>query len=179
LRRLSKSLACTVDSELSSLEDRHVIHLNVYRNLKNRALGSPDDGPLAWEAHSERRKILEELLTDDAFEVRDWGQTKDEESTHELVEIAIDIIRDPTLTGVAVTAGLAILKLLAKPLEKKLEAAVQRLFGRLFVSFREKKIGDFWITLPDGTMLKCLPGATIEVRLPDGQTRIAEAPADS
>lgn len=156
-----------------------VIKLSVYRDLSNRAAGEPDDGPMAWAAHRERRKILEEVLGDDAFAVEDWGVTKDEQRPHELADLIIDIVKDATPVGVALAVGTQVLKLIAKPFEKKIDAAVQKIFGRLFDAFRKKRIGDFTMTLPDGTRVQCPPGAKIVVTLPDGKTLTMEAPASA
>jgi len=154
-----------------------LLHVAVYRDLSNRSLGESDNGPTAWTAHRARLAVLEDAFADDAFVVRDWSGADDETTTHEFVDVVVEVIKNPTATAVGAAAGIAVLKLLAKPLEKKLEAAVERVFGKLFSAFRKKEIGDFSITLPDGTVLRCPPGTTIEVKVPgEDAPRIVQAP---
>ena len=66
--------------------------LDVERTLENRLKLNDwkDESPLAWEEHRRRAVILHELLDDDReWRVRDWGDTEDEERTHELVRLAL------------------------------------------------------------------------------------------
>jgi hypothetical protein len=151
--------------------------LTVYRDFANRAAGEPDDGSLAWRAHLERQKVLEEAFSDDVFAVRDWGVARDPGRPHELAQLVIDLVKEPTAAGVAFGAGAVAIKLLLKPLEKRLEAAVEQLYSRLFAAFRRKRIGDFAIEIEDGTVLACRPDGKIAVQ-PSAGTGIADGPAE-
>ena len=78
------------------------IKLDVWRDLKNRLEGEPDDGPLAREAHQLRAAALHEDLRE--FEVVSWGDTDDVEP-HELVSLTIAILAAPAVKAAIVPAA--------------------------------------------------------------------------
>ncbi|HEY2028899.1 MAG TPA: hypothetical protein VGH20_06790 [Myxococcales bacterium] len=150
------------------------VTLTVYRNLDNRLKGEPDNGQLAWTAHRDRLDVLRDILSDDAFPVSAWGGANDTATTHEVVDVVIDIVKDPTSHGVALAAATLVLKILTKPLEDRIERAVQELFGRLLMAFRKQMIGNFAITFPDGVAITCPSVTTAEVRVGPNQVHAVD-----
>lgn len=63
------------------------INIYVYRDLSNRLAGEPDDGPMAWAAHKERRLVIADTFADPAFKIEKNVDAEDETRTHELAEI--------------------------------------------------------------------------------------------
>jgi len=78
------------------------IKLDVWRDLKNRLEGEPDDGPLAREAHRLRAAALHEDLC--GFEVVSWGDT-DDVNPHELVSLTIAILAAPAVKAAIIPAA--------------------------------------------------------------------------
>ncbi|RPJ86989.1 MAG: hypothetical protein EHM18_03395 [Acidobacteria bacterium] len=143
--------------------------LHVYRDLSNRLAGEPDDGPSAWLAHRERLRVLREVLEDRAFQVSDWGGADDEKRTHELAEFVVQIIHDPTvqaaMLGAAVYAG----KVIAKQVDNLAGHAVEKILDRLISGFKRKKIGDFWISFPDGSRIQLSPNSDVSISIRGGK----------
>jgi hypothetical protein len=143
--------------------------LHVYRNLDNRIAGEPDDGSLAWQAHRERLRVLQETLDDPAFRVRDWGVADDTERPHELAEVVAEVLANPTVQAIAWAAAGYAGRLVAQQIDERLGGALSRVLDRLLSAFRSKQIGDFWITLPDGSSVQVDANANVSIRLRDGK----------
>lgn len=146
------------------------LKLHLYRDLSNRIAGEPDDGPMAWSAHRERLKVIQQLSADPCFAIEDWGDANDEEQTHELVEVLLKIIEEPTAQAITLGAAVYVGKVIAAQVDKILGRAVGRLFDRLCNAFKQKKTGDFWITLPDESKIRVDASAKVTVTIKDGKT---------
>lgn len=113
------------------------IQVTVFRRFDNRDEGLSDDSPRAIELHKIRSKALHEALDGEtAWRVEDWGKTDDSEA-HEVVDLLIDIVKNPQVQAIAsqglyyignilVTAGVSAIaseggKLLFSKLRKKQE----------------------------------------------------------
>ena len=149
------------------------IILGVYRRLDNRFEGLPDDSPRGLELHNRRKEALHEVFgagTD--IQVINWGNTDDTRS-HEYVELLIAALATPTFEHVVVPG----LKFLAQKLaEKAVDEGVSELVKAVVAKLRrpqeEKKILDFSLSLPDGTIINVDPpdrDATIRIQFKDGK----------
>ncbi len=145
------------------------VTLHVYRDLSNRNAGEPDDGPMAWSAHRERLRVLKEALEDPAFQVSNWGVANDEGQTHELAEFVVKIMQEPTIQvammGAAAYAG----KVIAAQVDKLVGHGVEKILDRLLSALKLKKIGDFWITLSDGSHLQVSPNSQVRISIRGGK----------
>lgn len=145
------------------------VTLHVYRDLSNRNANEPDDGPMAWSAHRERLRVLKEALDDPAFHVPKWGVAEDEERPHELAEFVVQIVQEPTIQVAMLSAAAYAGKVIAKQVDKLVGHGVERIFDRLLSAFKSKKIGDFWITLPDGSHLQVSSNSEVRISIQDGK----------
>lgn len=143
--------------------------LGVYRNLQNRTLGEPDDGPIAQEAHEKRRLALEEILAQPGIVVLDWGDTKDKAS-HEFVELAISVVSSPMLHSAVVPAAAFLGGVLAETLKSTLVDGIKYLFANLVSKVRRREIQDFSITLPNGIRINVDPDCEVRYSQSDGKT---------
>jgi hypothetical protein len=133
------------------------IRLSVYRRLDNRLEGLPDDSPRALELHNERRDALVEALDGPQdMRVLDWGQTKDTQS-HELVELVVEVITSPAVTGVA-SAALGWLATRIKDAVSDVAVdGIKGLIQRLLPQQKRRRIRDFNIELPNGARVTVYP----------------------
>jgi hypothetical protein len=157
------------------------IHLRVWRRLDNRLEGLPDDSPRAVELHNERRDALVEALDGRRdMRVLDWGQTKDAQ-THELVELVVEVVTSPTVTGAA-SAALGWLATRIKDAVGDVAVdGIKGLIQRLLPQQKRRRILDFDIKLPNGARVTVQPHddhAEIQVSTsPDSVTvRFADVP---
>lgn len=145
------------------------LHIWVYRDLENRRVGEPDNGPLAWEAHRERERVLEEILADPGCSGTLSEEAIDREQTHEFVEMFVAIGTSPTVQALLLPAAAYIGKILTKQVDKMVGDAVAGLFEKLTAQFKKKRIGDFWIECPDGTRIAVGPDGYVRLTLRDGK----------
>jgi hypothetical protein len=145
--------------------------------------GSLPDIPEAWVAHRERAKVLAEVVSESgAFQVVDAGDFNDETRTHEFAEAILEIIKHPAAQVALSAAAVYVLKILTKPLDKKVEEAVGYLYDKLFSAFRKNRIGEFFITLPDGQRIRVDSNSDVEITVRDGKLhhlKIDTLPASS
>ncbi len=153
------------------------IKLHVYRDLKNQSEGEPDDGAMAWAAHRARLALLTEALDDPAYDVLDWGAAIDRRRTHEFAELAVGVVSDPATQAALAGAAAYVGGIVAREIDKRVGAAVGAVFDRLLAGFRKKRIGDFWITLPDGSRIQVHPDAEVVITLRDGRMEAFRADA--
>jgi hypothetical protein len=136
--------------------DEWEIHLSIYRNLRNREVGEPDDGPMAWDAHRKRRQAVHEVLSDPAYDVRSWGETDDTVRPHEVVTIIVIVSRrigTALVPFIAEVVGDA-LKDMAKDKIKDAIQVTAGLLSNLYSQKQAKQIGDFSLELPDGSRIR-------------------------
>jgi hypothetical protein len=143
------------------------ITLSVYRTNYSSLPDIPD----AWEAHRERARVLAESLSDSGFTIVDAGAFNDQERTHEFAEAILEIFKDPTTHIALGAAAVYVLKVLSKPLDSAIEKGVGHLFDKLHAAFGKKRIGQFWITLPDGQRINVESDAEVQVTLRDGKVK--------
>jgi hypothetical protein len=152
------------------------LRLGVYRRLDNRPT-QPDDSEFAWELHRRRRRALEDAFADGGgVVVLDWGDTRDEEHTHELVELVIAAGGLAVKYVVIPGAQLLAEKLVDAGVEKSVTEAVKRIFSRLRPKQKNREILDFRITLPDGTLIDVQPpdrDSKITIDTPGGRVEIS------
>ena len=162
-----------VAAQTSGPADEWEIRLLVYRDLSNRSVGEPDDGPMAWDAHRKRGRAVHEALSDPAYDVRSWGETDDEVRPHELVIIMV-IIRG---IGTALVSGFIAevirdtLKDVAKDEIRDAIKAAGGLLSNLYSKTQAQQIGDFWLELPDGSRIQVDRNATVTVVLANGKVQ--------
>jgi hypothetical protein len=140
------------------------VRLHLYRDLSNRILGEPDDGPMARDAHVRRRVFLEHLETEPGITVVSMGVAADKEP-HELAEIMLAIAQNPTVQVALSGAALYVGKVLAGSIDRALGNVVERLFDKLVSAFRSKETGDFSIFLPDGSHIVVQADSTVHIML--------------
>jgi hypothetical protein len=147
-------------------QDRIV--LSVFRDLSNRALNEPDDGPLAKAAHEKRRQVLEEDLNEPCFMVADWGLTKDT-NPHELVTVIVELLQNPATQAATASAiafiGGALSGAFSSLIADGTKYIVKKLVGRM----DRHEIQDFWITLPAGSTVQVQSDRTVRINLTGGK----------
>ena len=149
------------------------VTLGVFRRLDNRFEGLPDDSPRGLELHDRRKEALHEVFDrEKSVKVLDWGDTDDARS-HEYVELLIAVAASPTFQYVVVP-GLKFLaqKLAEKVVDETTGELVKAVFAWLRPPQEKKKILDFSMTLPDGTVVSVDPpdrDATIRIQFKDGK----------
>lgn len=150
-----------------------LVNLGVYRRLYNRLEGLPDDSPRALELHNFRKEALHDILDDqEVVEIIDWGQT-DDTSSHEYVELVLNIIGTTILAPVILT-GLKELgkKLAGKAIDETTSEFVKWIISKFVKNQKEQKIQDFHIRLKDGTAIRIDPPdwtSQITVTFSDGE----------
>lgn len=145
------------------------IHLWVYRDFENRQAGEPDDGRLAWAAHRAREEALREVLSDPAFSTTWSDEVTDRARPHELVEVVVEVLKNPTAQAVLMGAAAYVGKVIAAQVDKMLGDGVAHIFNGIIGHLRKKKVGDFWITLPDGGRIAVDPNSQVHISLKDGK----------
>jgi hypothetical protein len=126
--------------------------LDVERTLDNRLKLDDwqDQSPLAWEEHRRRAAVLHELFDDDGdWRVTDWGDTEDQERTHELVRLALEWLQQAG-PGIATFVALDFGKTALAEVEKSALAGIRRLIKRLVRRQVKKEVGPFTLFLPNG-----------------------------
>ncbi len=117
-----------------------------------------------------RRRIIEDLLADEAFrKSKTDHNAEDETRTHELAEFVIEILKEPTAQIVFSAAAGYIGTVLAKQFDDLVSRGVRHLFQKLYKAFKAKKIGDYSITLPDGSRLVVAPDSQVAITLRGGK----------
>jgi len=152
---------------------QHVeFRLGVYRWM-------PTEQAYAWQRHEARRMALEAALSADDVSVEDWGLTKDDQA-HEFVELAITVAASSVVSSGAWLA----LQWLAKELAKKavdegIAAGLKAILAKLRGPQQAKKLGDYFVTAPDGTRVQVWPpevgGREVVITFRDG-TQVTFAP---
>jgi hypothetical protein len=151
---------------------RDSIKLSVYRDLSNRVVGEPDDGPLARRAHKFRGQALHAVLDDPAFRISSWGDTDDEEP-HELVEVTAVVVG--ALKVAAGTAiGMFVAEILKDVAKDTLKAAVVKLVEGLYKRMKGKNraIQDFYLELNKGVTIHVQPDGAVNLYAPAGFVRV-------
>lgn len=149
------------------------ITLGVFRRLDNRFEGLPDDSPRGLELHNRRKEALHEVFdAERSVQVLRWGDTDDTRS-HEYVELLIAAAASPAFKYVVVP-GLKFLaqKLAEKAVDESASELVKAVFAWLRPPQAKKKILDFSMKLPDGTLVMVDPpdrDATIRIQFKDGK----------
>jgi hypothetical protein len=141
----------------------------IYRDFENRRKGEPDDGPLAWKAHREREQLLREALDDAGFSAELSPEMTDAVRPHELATFVAKLLVDHSAHAVLAGAGAYLSGHLLGQVDKLFGNAVGRLFGRLTDQFKKKRIGDFWIKLPDGSKFAVDPNGNVALTFKDGK----------
>ena len=153
--------------------------VGVYRRLDNRLQGEPEDSDLAWELHRRRRRALEDAFAaDSGLQVLDWGDTRDEERTHEFVELLIAAGGAALHYVVAPAAKALADKLIQEGVDRSTSALVKAIFSRLRPKQEDNEIQNVLITLPDGTRIDARPpdqGSAIVIDTPSGRVEISRA----
>ncbi len=144
------------------------IAICVYRDLSNRLAGEPDDGPMAWAAHRERRRVIADILADPSLK-SEKNEAEDETRTHELTETIIQIYNEPTTHIVLTAAALYVGKVVAKQIDDVAGRGVRYVFQKLLDVFKKKKIADYWITLPDNSKVAVQRDAQVVITFKDGK----------
>ncbi len=144
------------------------IALGVYRDLENRRLNEPDDGPRASEAHKRRRRALEADLAEPWINVLDWGDTKDARP-HEFVEVLIGILSSPAVQAAVVPAMSFIGGLLAETIKSELVDGLKNLIPKIVAQVRKKDIQDVYIRLPDNSTVAVRADSKITLSLKGGK----------
>ena len=146
------------------------VTLAIYRDLSNRIAGEPDDGPIAWKAHRKRPRVIEDVFADKSFrKSKTDGRAEDTSSTHELAELVIEIVKEPTVQIALSATAVYIGKVVAKQFDDIVGRGVRHLFQKLYKAFTGKKIGDYWITLPDDSRIVVAPDSQITITLRGGK----------
>ena len=128
------------------------ITIGVYRDLTNRGLGEPDDGPLAQQAHKKRRKALEEDLGVSGLRVLAWGDTKDQRP-HENVQLVIEFVSSPAVQTGALAALTFIGGTISKACSSVVADGLKYVIGKLIARMRSKEIENFSIQAPGGVSI--------------------------
>jgi hypothetical protein len=140
--------------------------LVVSRRFDNRSEGFSDDSPRALELHNHRKDALHEALENDALGVTNWGDT-DDVVAHEYAEIIAVVSSSPQLHAIAATAATWVgLELLKAGLGTLASEIVKALIARLIPQQQQKKITEFEIRLPDGTVVQCDYKSEVTVHQP-------------
>lgn len=145
------------------------ISLWVYRDFENRRVGENDVGPLAWAAHRDRESALREVLGDAAFSVKWSPEAVDKQRPHELAEVVVSVLSHPTAHAVLMGAAAYVGKIVAGQIDDLMGNAVAHIFSGLVSRFKKKKVGDFWLTLPDGSRIQVDANAQVALSLKDGR----------
>jgi arginine utilization protein RocB len=145
------------------------IHMYVYRDLRNRQVGEPDDGPLAWKAHRAREQAIREALANTAFNVKLSEEVTDNERSHELAEVVVTVVAHPTTQAIMTGAAIYVGKVIATQIDEMMGNAVAQIIEKFIERFRKKTIGDFWLTLPDGSRVAVNPNSDIKISLKNGK----------
>jgi hypothetical protein len=132
------------------------IKLGVYRLLDNREEGFDDRSPRALALHNLRREALHEALDRvPEWKVTNWDVT-DDSVPHEHTELTLAIFSNPHVQAAVVSAITWVgLELAKSSLSKIASDTVSAILSRLIPKQKEKKILEFTITLPDGTIIRC------------------------
>jgi hypothetical protein len=118
--------------------------LCVYRRLDNRFEGLDDQSERGWELHDRRKEALHAVLEqENAWQIKDWGDTDDKKETHELVEILVELQSNPVVAVVVLPVLGLIGKLLMKAAETAVTEAVKKIIADLRQQQKEEKILDF------------------------------------
>lgn len=124
-----------------------------------------------WRIESAPKSSQAVVSESAAFRVVDEGDFTDQTRTHEFAEAILEIIKHPAAQVALSAVAVYVLKVLTKPLDKKVESAVGYLYDKLFCAFRKKRIGDFFITLPDGQRIRVESNSDVEVTVHDGKVQ--------
>lgn len=133
------------------------IKLSIVRMLDDR-MTARENLALAKELHQKRAKALHDIF-DHQKNVRviDWGCT-DDVNPHECVDLILSAIAVPALQHVIVPGVKFIGKKFAeKAVDEGASSLVKSLVSWLRPKQESKKILDFVIELPDGSMVKVNP----------------------
>ena len=147
----------------------HKITICVYRDLSNRLAGELDDGPMAWAAHRERRQVIADIFADPSFKIEKNVEAEDELRTHELAETIAQIYNEPTTSIILTAAALYVGRVIAKQIDDVAGRGVRYVFQKLYDAFKKKKIGDYWITLPDNSKVAVQPDSQVVITFKDGK----------
>jgi hypothetical protein len=130
------------------------IALAVYRD------GPRDQSPQACQLQRLRAQALHDALEDEpAWHVSKWGTT-DDTTAHELVELVIALAANPAVQAAALPALKAVGGVILKAaLGAAASEGVKLIIARLVPKQQQNQIAAFSISLPDGTMISCEPGA--------------------
>lgn len=148
--------------------------VSVYRRLDNRLNGDwSDSSLLAWELHRRRALALHEAFDENpSLEVLDWGDTDDNERTHELVELIVSAVGTATaavpLTVIVGWIG----GVLSSVLSDMAVDAAKGLIARLRRKQDENKIADFTLRVGDRDVVTVFPedrGGEVRVQTADGR----------
>jgi hypothetical protein len=147
------------------------LRIYVYRDRVSNRAGEPDDGPTAWAAHRERRRVLADALQDGAFRVLKNDDADDERRTHELSETIVDIVSQPTSVVILSATALYCGKVVAKLIDETVGRGVAYLFQKLTSALKKRKIESFQVVLPDNSRIDVGSDSYIQVLLKEGKVR--------
>lgn len=143
--------------------------LGIYRDLSNRLIPEPDDGPVTRAAHEKRRLALEADLDDPCLSVVNWGQTKDKEP-HEYVEVVVEILKSPEVQAAAASAVAFIGGVLSKTASSLLVDGAKHLIQKLWSRMQTKEVEDFNVTFPAGSAIHIASDRKVHIRLASGES---------
>ena len=131
------------------------ISIGIYR-IFGRELEIPiDDDEVKLKLHNKRKVALHETFDNqEEIVVNHWGQT-DDEQPHEYVEIIVSAGATLFVNHVVIPVAKKIFEKLAdKAIDTVLEKSVSWILSKFKKKQEEKKIGEYSITLPNGTLLR-------------------------
>ena len=145
----------------------NTISLRVYRDLTNRRVGEPDNGPLARDAHRRRAVALHEDLK--GLDVKKWGQT-DDANPHELVEVIVGVLALPA-AKVALAPAVAFLgTVLAESGKAALGTIVTHFVTKGLERMRKpKKDYEDFTVIVGGRSIIVGQDSTLRIQLPNGK----------
>jgi len=137
------------------------LELTIGRDFTNRSRGEDDNSELAWTAHRERAEyLLGALESDPTWQVEDWGDTFDEDRTHEDVTVVLLLAAKAVGMAALVFGG----KVLLRSIEDTAVDAIKRLIKKLIPGLESGTISRNYIRLSDGAVLEWrVPGYENEV----------------
>jgi hypothetical protein len=142
--------------------------IHVYRDMSNRTAGEPDSGPMAWDAHRRRMRVLDEALDDPAIRVIMNDEARDDQMTHEVAEAVVEIGKNPGAAMVLGSAASYIGTTLARKIDEAVGDGVGRLFQRLLNAYRRMEIGGFWIETANGVRLVLRSDSRVVITIDEG-----------
>ncbi len=142
--------------------------IHVYRDMSNRTAGEPDGGPMAWDAHRRRRRVLDEALEDPAIRVIMNDDARDEQMTPVLAEAVVEIGKTPGAAMVLGSAASYIGNTLARKIDEAVGDGVGRLFQKLLNAYKKMEIGGFWIETANGVRLVLRSDSRVVITIDEG-----------